>query len=174
MRKQKAPRIRLSVRDRSPDGIDLACRPFAAALRWPPGPLHSSEPRVCARRAEGRGTAALTQSDPYCAFARHNEFRCTLPPSCKNAKKLKIDPHVGGRARHYQCLHAVDAQRRGRGRRARAGGGLRGRRARPRRAHGVRRCVEIKFRAPHAVDAACFRICAMAWRFHAIDATLSP
>ena len=37
-------------------------------------------------------------------------------------------------------------------------------------------CVEIKFRAPHAIDATCFRscVCAMAWRFHAIDATLSP
>ena len=36
--------------------------------------------------------------------------------------------------------------------------------------------VEIKFRAPHAIDATCFRscVCAMAWRFHAIDATLSP
>ena len=36
--------------------------------------------------------------------------------------------------------------------------------------------VEIKSRAPHAIDATCFRscICAMAWRFHAIDATLSP
>ena len=37
-------------------------------------------------------------------------------------------------------------------------------------------CVEIKFRASHAIDATCFRscVCAMAWRFHAIDATLSP
>ena len=37
-------------------------------------------------------------------------------------------------------------------------------------------CVEIKFRAPHAIDATCFRscVCAMTWRFHAIDATLSP
>ena len=37
-------------------------------------------------------------------------------------------------------------------------------------------CVEIKFRAPHAIDATCFRscVCAMAWRFYAIDATLSP
>ena len=36
-------------------------------------------------------------------------------------------------------------------------------------------CVEIKFRAPHAIGATCFRdcVCAMAWRFHAIDATLS-
>ena len=36
--------------------------------------------------------------------------------------------------------------------------------------------MEIKFRAPHAIDATCFRscVCAMAWRFHAIDATLSP
>jgi len=36
--------------------------------------------------------------------------------------------------------------------------------------------VEIKFQAPHAIDAMCFRscVCAMAWRFHAIDATLSP
>ena len=36
--------------------------------------------------------------------------------------------------------------------------------------------MEIKYRAPHAIDATCFRscVCAMAWRFHAIDATLSP
>ena len=36
--------------------------------------------------------------------------------------------------------------------------------------------MEIKFRAPHAIDATCLRscVCAMAWRFHAIDATLSP
>ena len=36
--------------------------------------------------------------------------------------------------------------------------------------------VEIKFRAPHAIDATCFRscVCAMTWRFHAIDATSSP
>ena len=36
--------------------------------------------------------------------------------------------------------------------------------------------MEIKFRAPHAIDATCFRscVCAMAWRFQAIDATLSP
>ena len=35
---------------------------------------------------------------------------------------------------------------------------------------------EIKSRAPHAIDATCFRsrVCAMAWRFHAIDATSSP
>ena len=41
---------------------------------------------------------------------------------------------------------------------------------------GFGTCVEIKFRAPHAIDATCFRscVCAMAWRFHAIDATLSP
>ncbi len=34
----------------------------------------------------------------------------------------------------------------------------------------------IKFRAPHAIVATCFRscVCAMAWRFHAIDAMLSP
>ena len=39
----------------------------------------------------------------------------------------------------------------------------------------ARPCVEIKFRTPHAIDATCFRscVCAMAWRFHAIDATLS-
>ena len=37
-------------------------------------------------------------------------------------------------------------------------------------------CVEIKFRAPHAIDTTCLRscVCAMAWRFHAIDATLAP
>ena len=36
--------------------------------------------------------------------------------------------------------------------------------------------MEIKFRAPHAIDATFFRSCvyAMAWRLHAIDATLSP
>ena len=34
------------------------------------------------------------------------------------------------------------------------------------------RAVWNKFRAPHAIDATIF-ICAMAWRFHAIDATLS-
>ena len=41
---------------------------------------------------------------------------------------------------------------------------------------GVGDCAEIKFRAPHAIDATCFRscVCAMAWRFHAIDATFSP
>ena len=35
--------------------------------------------------------------------------------------------------------------------------------------------MEIKFRSPNAIDATCFRscICAMAWRFHAIDATLT-
>ena len=34
----------------------------------------------------------------------------------------------------------------------------------------------IRFRAPHAIDATCFRSCvrAMAWRFHAFDATSSP
>ena len=37
-------------------------------------------------------------------------------------------------------------------------------------------CVEIKLRAPHAIDATCFRscVCSTAWRFHAIDAKLSP
>jgi hypothetical protein len=37
-------------------------------------------------------------------------------------------------------------------------------------------CVEIKLRAPHAIDATCFRscVCSTAWRFHAIDAMLSP
>ena len=38
-------------------------------------------------------------------------------------------------------------------------------------------CVGIKFRAPHAIDARCCLrscVCAMAWRFHAIDATVSP
>ena len=37
-------------------------------------------------------------------------------------------------------------------------------------------CVEIKYRAPHAIDATCFRsyVCSTAWRFHAIDAMLSP
>ena len=50
---------------------------------------------------------------------------------------------------------------------------------RPRRAYddsAAPTCVEIKFSgAHHAVDAAtCFRVCSMAWRFHAIDATLSP
>ena len=40
--------------------------------------------------------------------------------------------------------------------------------------HGA--AVEIKFRAPHADDATCFRscVCSMAWRFHAIDAVFSP
>ena len=34
--------------------------------------------------------------------------------------------------------------------------------------YNVRNCVEIKFRAPNAIDATCSRscICAMAWRFH--------
>ncbi len=31
-------------------------------------------------------------------------------------------------------------------------------------------CVEIKFQAPRSNDC----VCAMAWRFHAIDATSSP
>ena len=37
-------------------------------------------------------------------------------------------------------------------------------------------CVEIKLRAPHAIDATCFRscVCSTAWRFNAIDAMLSP
>ena len=41
---------------------------------------------------------------------------------------------------------------------------------------GVGDCAEIKFRAPHAIDATCLRscVCAMAWRFHAIGTTLSP
>ena len=36
--------------------------------------------------------------------------------------------------------------------------------------------MEIKFRAPYAIDATCFRscVCAMAWRFHTIDARLPP
>ena len=36
--------------------------------------------------------------------------------------------------------------------------------------------VEIKVQAPHAIDAMVSRICSMAWRFYAIDATkfLSP
>ena len=40
----------------------------------------------------------------------------------------------------------------------------------------ARLSVEIKFWASHAFDATCFRscVCAMAWRFHAIDATSSP
>ena len=42
--------------------------------------------------------------------------------------------------------------------------------------HRVRDRVEIKFRAPHAIDAmwspSC--VCSMAWRLHAIDATWSP
>ena len=35
---------------------------------------------------------------------------------------------------------------------------------------------EWKSRAPHAIDATSFRscVCAMAWRFHAIDAMSSP
>ena len=71
---------------------------------------------------------------------------------------------------HEQHREPREAQRREAEPRGRRG------RAKVRLGVVVAACVEIKLRAPHAIDATCFRsrVCAMAWRFHAVDATSSP